>query len=134
MTDKHIPASRLLALPRWDKYRNLDPRGEFVNFADLRALIDEAPEVEPMAKVLCIIDEDGELEPHTFYSNDEAPRQEELKNKFVIFDVWLSPPPSTDLTKLVGELVEALDRYSGCYGRLSDEINALVTRAKEYLK
>lgn len=44
MTDKYIPASKLLAFPRWDKYKNLDPRGEFVNFADLRALIDEAPE------------------------------------------------------------------------------------------
>lgn len=41
MTDKYIPASKLLALQRWDKYKNLDPRGEFINFADLRAVIEQ---------------------------------------------------------------------------------------------
>lgn len=71
MTDKHIPASKLLALQRYE--HNSDDfdgfmfpcvSGDYIKECDLRALIDEAPEVEP--------------------------------------------PPSPDLTKLVGELVEAL--------------------------
>ena len=32
---------KLEALPRWGKYRNRDPRGEFVNYDDLRTIIAE---------------------------------------------------------------------------------------------
>ena len=33
---------KLEALPRWDKYRNRDPRGGFVNYDDLSTIIEQA--------------------------------------------------------------------------------------------
>ena len=57
-----------------------------------KSALSEIEKCEPVAKVLFIQDEDG-LEPHTFYSNDEAPAQEQLKDKFVIMDVYLVPQP-----------------------------------------
>lgn len=43
-----------------------------------------------VAKVLFRKDEDG-LEPISFYSNDEYPKNEELKDRFVVMDVYLYP-------------------------------------------
>ena len=46
---------------------------------------------EPVAKVLFRKDDDG-LEPIIFYSNDEYPKNKELKDRFMVMDVYLSPP------------------------------------------
>lgn len=52
--------------------------------------------------------------------------------RFMVKEAPEAPQP--DHTKLIGELVRALDRYSGCTGRLSDEINALLTKARESIR
>lgn len=93
---------------RHNDYLVEDMEGKAILLDDLRALLDKAPSVEPSAKVLFIRDEDGELDPHTFYSNDEAPKQSELKERFVIMDVWISSPQAeariAELTKEIEQL------------------------------
>jgi hypothetical protein len=123
MTDKHIPASKLLALPA---YKIDGP--DVILLSDLRALIDEAPEVESVCTLLA-------------------------KDGFVWSTLWrvpipdgkhflyLSPPPSTDLTKLVGDLVEAVRLAKVTFiannmdvRNVMQVIDETLTRAKEYLK
>lgn len=132
MTDKHIPASKLLALITTEPAKNewgdtiQGCYDEKVDVLALRALIDEAPEVEPVEYQIKIL---GERWTHCAkHLYDPAnPNTRAL---------YTSPPPSTDLTKLVGELVEAMidlrkhvnaEEFDYAYGEL-------LTRAKEYLK
>lgn len=68
---------------------------------------------EAVAKVLFRQDEDG-LEPISFYSNDEYPKEEELKDRFVMMDVYLSPQQPQEqgelVKKAVADALEELER------------------------
>ena len=52
----------------------------------------EQQQAEPVAHVLFRQDDDG-LEPIMFYPPKTAPNPRTLKDRFVLKDVWLSPPP-----------------------------------------
>ena len=58
---------------------------------DLRQAAQQALD-EPVAHVLFRQDDDG-LEPFMFYPPKTAPDPRTLKDRFVLKDVWLSPPP-----------------------------------------
>ena len=93
---------------------------------DLRAIIEQAKReaVEPIAYT----DSDNNYLEWTI----EALCEKAVCSKNDAIPLYTAPQP--DHTKLIGELVRALDRYSGCTGRLSDEINALLTKAREAIK
>lgn len=78
---------------------------------------------EPVAKVLFIQDEDG-LEPHTFYSNDEAPAQEQLKDKFVIMDVYLVPQPRAWIGLSENDITEIWNERSAVFSYTVQAIEA----------
>lgn len=94
MTDKHIPASKLLALiNEYDDSVHDLPQA-------IRALIDEAPEsFEPVA----IVDKSI---PTCEIQYTDAVGDNGLPDGTPLF---VAPPPSPDLTRLVEELVEALE-------------------------
>ena len=59
-------------------------------------------QAEPVAHVLFRQDDDG-LEPIMFYSPKTAPDPRTLKDRFVLKDVWLSPPPQRPWVGLTDE-------------------------------
>jgi hypothetical protein len=69
----------------------------------------QAQASEPVAKVLFRQDEDG-LMPIAFYSNDEYPEKEKLKDRFVLLNVYLSPP---NTQQKLDKAREALESISG---------------------
>lgn len=136
MTDKHIPASKLLALQTKELSTGIDIFGnenyaEFIAKSDLRALIDEAPEVEPVGAI-CDVTKSG-LSYAAF-----------TKTLPIGTMLYASAPPSHNLTKLVGELGQALEDVGEWINTLpagtkaattkGKMIDTLLTRAKEYLK
>ena len=67
---------------------------------------------EPVAHVLFRQDDDG-LEPIMFYPPKIAPDPRTLKDRFVLKDVWLSPPPQRQWVGL--EIEEVQDSYNSDY-------------------
>ena len=87
-------------------------KGSYLTPDDFRFEIRNAPAIEQgeaVAKVLFRQDEDG-LEPIIFYSNDEYPKEEELKDRFVMMDVYLSKQQPQEKDELVNKaFAEALE-------------------------
>lgn len=152
MTDKHIPASKLEELPTYCKTSvNGYMDSELVLRSKIRALIDEAPEVELGVRLGI------QIAPTVILSKDFSHLS---TDDGILIQSWLNSAyekideiynrPSPDLTKLVGELVEALEKSREklqieCGGNreykggvptqvLFPTVDTLLTCAKEYLK
>ena len=67
-------------------------------------------QAEPMAHVLFRQDDDG-LEPIMFYPPKTAPDPRTLKDRFVLKDVWLSPPPQRPWVGLTDEEILSTDPW-----------------------
>ena len=67
-------------------------------------------QAEPVAHVLFRQDDDG-LEPIMFYSPKTAPDPRTLKDRFVLKDVWLSPPPQRPWVGLTDEEILSTDPW-----------------------
>lgn len=143
MTDKHIPASKLFELPKFSDPITGQPA---IFHADLRALIDEAPEVDQPIGVHA-----WECEGCGSVTRSPERYQELLRkaghvsccpdSKYKMLTLFPVTAPSPDLTKLVGEVLEALENLNNSVTSCIDltpellrENSALLTRAKEYLK
>lgn len=130
MTDKHIPASKLEALlkvsnePIQDGF--YDPkylrslRGDFaIKASTIRAIIDEAPEVEKQEPFGYVLSINGDLVFRKTITEIESLVYSSMAvycgdHRPVPSSVIETQPPSPDLTKLVGELVEALEHSRAC--------------------
>ena len=67
-------------------------------------------QAEPVAHVLFRQDDDG-LEPIMFYPPKTAPDPRTLKDRFVLKDVWLSPPPQRQWVGLTDDEILSTDPW-----------------------
>ena len=67
-------------------------------------------QAEPVAHVLFRQDDDG-LEPIMFYPPKTAPDPRTLKDRFVLKDVWLSPPPQRPWVGLTDDEILSTDPW-----------------------
>ena len=78
------------------------------SLAALRTALEQ--QAEPVAHVLFRQDDDG-LEPIMFYSPKTAPDPRTLKDRFVLKDVWLSPPPQRPWVGLTDDEILSTDPW-----------------------
>lgn len=107
MTDKYIQASKLLALQRYAPnvggdmiYTGQLPEAlKWINADDLRALIDEAPEVEPV----CFAEQDNiDMSGYDNLSFSYPVSTKSTENRTA--PLYVTPPPNTDLATIIAAI------------------------------